>query len=50
MSSWTGPCLLCDSFPIEEWRRRMSLWTGPCIMVSYKRMEEEDVIVDRPLC
>ncbi len=34
-------------FPTKEWRRRMSSWTGPCVMVSYKRMEDKDVMLDR---
>ena len=41
---------LVSRFPTKEWGRRMSPWTGPCVMVSYKRMEEKDVIMDRPLC
>ena len=39
--------VLVLSFPIKEWRRRMSSWTGPCFMVSYKRMEDKDVMLDR---
>ena len=34
-------------FPIKEWGRRMSSWTGPCFIISYKRMQDKDVMLDR---
>ena len=36
-------------FPTKEWRRRMPPWAGPrcLIVISYKRMEEKDVMSDR---
>ena len=51
-----GLKLLWSSFPTKEWRKRLSLGTGPCWLeialefISYKRMEERDVTVDRLLC
>ena len=41
--------LLWSSFPTKEWWKRMSPWTGPCVIVSYERMEDKDVILDRTL-
>ena len=36
-------------FPTKEWRKRMSCRTGPCCLVSYRRMGEKDVTLDRTL-